>query len=193
LEAPANIRLACQLHPTSSMTVTILNRPAVPGPVQVEFVEIKAFIAAHTRAVLSGEAVDHASDDARALTRWFADKISYAVSVPALGDRRFSLCGGRVDYLDARPVAAVTFVYAARWISLFMVPPGDAEAVRGTRNGYSVVGWEDASLAYFAVSDLGSEMLEMLQDAVRATVPLAAQRRSGNDDVSTLDPARLRV
>jgi ferredoxin len=168
LEAPANVRLACQLRPTAAMTVTILDRPAVPGSVQVEFVEIKAFIAAHTRAVLAGETVDHATGDADALTRWFADKVSYPVGVLPLADPRFALRGARIDYLDSRPVAVATFVCDDRWISLFIVPPGDAAAVRGTRNGYHVVGWEDARLAWFAVSDLPSETLEALQDAVRA-------------------------
>ena len=171
LEAPADVRLACQLRPSAAMTVTILNRPAVPGPVQVEFVEIKAFIAAHTRAVLAGEAVDHAGEDADALTRWLAGRLSYPVSVPPLADPRFALRGARIDYLESRPVAVVSLVCDARWISLFIVPPGDAAAVRGTRNGYHVVGWEDASLAWFAVSDLGNEILEALQDAVRATEP----------------------
>jgi ferredoxin len=168
LEAPANVRLACQLRPAAALTVTILNRPAVPGPVQVEFVEIKTFVAAHTRAVLSGETVDHAGDDVGALARWFAYWLSYPVSVPALADSRFSLCGARVDYLDSQPVAVAALVCDDRWISLFIVPPGDAAAVRGTRNGYHVVGWEDAGLAWFAVSDLPSERLEALQDAVRA-------------------------
>jgi anti-sigma factor RsiW len=137
--------------------------------VQVEFVELKAFIAAHTRAVLAGETVDHASADAGALSRWLADKVSCPVSLPALADPRFALRGARIDYLDSQPVAVAALVCDGRWISLFIVPPGDAAAVRGTRNGYHVVGWEDAGFAWFAVSDLGNETLEALQDAVRAT------------------------
>jgi adenylate cyclase len=175
LEAPADVRLACQLCPSAPMSVTILNRPAVPGPVQVEFVEIKACIAAHTRAVLGGEAVDLATGDADALARWFAGKTPTPVSIPALADPRFVLRGGRIDYLDSQPVATVAFVCDEHWISLFIVPTGNASAVRGTRNGYHVVGWEDAHLAWFAVSDLGNETLEALQDAVRATQPLETE------------------
>jgi hypothetical protein len=36
-----------------------------------------------------------------------------------------------------------------------------------------VVGWESTDLAWFAVSDLPSAVLEELQDAVRAAEPLA--------------------
>ena len=49
LEAPANMRLACQTRPTASLTVTVLHKPRVPGPLQVDFVEIKSVTAAHAR------------------------------------------------------------------------------------------------------------------------------------------------
>jgi adenylate cyclase len=182
LEAPSNVRLACQLRPTASMSVTVLNRPTVPGPVQVEFAEIRDFIASHSRAVLSGEAVDIVGDDASALSHWFADKVSYPVIIPPVADRQFALHGGRVDYLNGQPVAVAALIFGERWISLFAVPQGDAEAVRGTRNGYSVVGWESADLAWFAVADLPSAVLEELQDAVRATEPLAGGVISMRDE-----------
>lgn len=179
LEAPPNVRLACQVRPTAAVTVTILNRPAVPGPVQVEFVEIRACIAAHTRAVLSGETVDQASGDSAALTHWFANSLSYPLSVPALDGRRFSLRGARIDYVDSQAVAVAALVCDDRWVSLYIAPPGDAAAVRGTHNGYHVVGWEDAGLAYFAVSDLPNETLEELQDVVRDAAP--AEREALRD------------
>ena len=166
LEAPANVRLACQLRPTAAMTVTILNRPAVPGPVQVEFVEIKSVVAAHARAVLQDETVDVQSSDPAELTRWFAGKVRYDVTVPDLNSHRFLLRGGRIDYLENRPVATLAFGQDERTISLYIMPMSDAEAVRGNRNGYSVVGWGDADLAYFAASDLDRNILDELQDAI---------------------------
>jgi ferredoxin len=166
LEAPANVRLACQLRPTAPMTVTILNRPAVPGPVQVEFIEIKSVVAAHARAVLQDETVDMQSNDPAELTRWFAGKVRYDVTVPDLNSHRFLLRGGRIDYLENRPVATLAFGQDERTISLYIMPTSDAEAVRGNRNGYSVVGWGDADLAYFAASDLDRKILDELQDAI---------------------------
>jgi ferredoxin len=166
LEAPQNLRLACQLRPTAPLTVTILNRPAVPGPVQVEFIEIKTVVSAHARAVLSDETADVRSDDPDTVTHWFSGKIKYPVVVPNLQDRRFRLRGGRIDYLDTTPVAALALAHDDHAISLYVMPPSDAEAVRGRRNGYSVVGWGDDDLAYFAVSDLDRDILDALQDAV---------------------------
>jgi ferredoxin len=168
LEAAPNIRLACQMRPAASLTVTILNRPAVPGPVQVEFVEIRAVIAAHARAILRCEAADMRSADGKTLASWFASKVGYAVRVPDLARHCFSLHGGRIDYLQDRPVATLALDRDEHPISLFVMPSNDVEAVavRGNRHGYSVVGWADADFAYFAASDLDREVLDALQDAV---------------------------
>jgi ferredoxin len=187
LEAPANMRLACQLRPTAPMAVTILNRPAVPGPVQVEFIEIKSVVSAHARAVLGNETVDIRSEDSETLTHWFSGKIRYPVVVPDLKDDRFSLCGGRIDYLENQAVATLALEQDAHPISLYIMLPSDAEAVRGRRNGYSVVGWEDGDLAYFAVSDLGRDVLEALQDVVREGNRQRRPMRTVNHEVTGLE------
>jgi anti-sigma factor RsiW len=110
------------------MTVTILNRPAVPGPLQVEFIEIKSVVAAPARAVLAGETVDVPSADPDELTQWFAGKVGYPVALPDLRGHHFSLYGGRVDYLDDRAVATLALGYRQRNVSLYVMPPSDAEA-----------------------------------------------------------------
>ncbi|PWB61718.1 MAG: adenylate/guanylate cyclase domain-containing protein [Bradyrhizobiaceae bacterium] len=178
LEAPANVRLACQLRPAAPLTVTVLNKPAVPGPVQVEFVEVKSVVTAHARAVLSHETVDLESRDAEAVSRWFAGKITYPVTVPGLDGSRFALRGGRVDYLQDRPVATLAYGRNEHPISLYVLPSNDADAlmVRGNRNGYSVVGWADPDFAYFAASDLDRKILDELQDAFSAAKAGTAER-----------------
>jgi ferredoxin len=186
LEAPENVRLACQLRPTASLTITILNRPTVPGPVQVEFIEIKSVVAAHARAVLRDETVDMRSGNTDELTSWFAAKIRYHAVLPELNGR-FSLYGGRVDFLDDRAVAALALGHEGHAISLYVMPKSGAEAVRGNRNGYSVVGWGDADLAYFAVSDVDRKVLDELQDAVSE----ANHRQNGTVRTTGHDVARL--
>jgi ferredoxin len=190
LEAPPNVRLACQLRPTAPLTVTILNRPAVPGPLQVDFIELKAVVAAHARAVLGRETVECESRDPQTLAAWFAGKVDYPVVVPVLDPRRFPLDGGRIDYLEDRPVAAIAFHHDGHPVSLHVMPAGDAEAVavRGNRSGYSVIGWADEAFAYFAVSDLGRDILDAMQDAVNdALHPAASQTLDG--DATTLEDA----
>jgi ferredoxin len=172
MESPPDIRLACQVRPASAVTVSVLNKPAVPGPVQVEFVEVKAVVAAHARAVLTNELVEKNGADAGALRQWFRGKVTYPLIVQDLADRGFALRGGRIDYLQDRPVAALVFDTQDRPVSLFVVPSDDAEmmAVRGNRHGYNVIGWADAGYAYFAASTAERDALDQLQDAYSAKV-----------------------
>jgi anti-sigma factor RsiW len=157
------------LRPTASLAVTILNRPAVPGPVQVEFVEIKSVIAAHSRAVLSNETIDIESSDEATLARWFADKFSFPVMIPRLSNLSkpgFRLRGGRIDYLQDRPAPTLALTSRGHPISLYVIPSKDTDAVavRGNRNGYNVIGWADSDFAYFAASDIKRDELDALQD-----------------------------
>lgn len=167
LQAPVNIRLACQLRPTGPITVTVLNRPSVPGPLQVEFVEITSVVAAHARAVLTQETADIASGAPDAVAGWLDGKLNHPTFVPDLSENNFSLSGARIDYLQDRPVATVSYARDAHAISLFIVPSDDgaALAVRGTHSGYSIIGWADAEYAYLAASDLSRTVLDELQDA----------------------------
>jgi len=167
LEAPKNVRLACQLRPTASLAVTILNKPAVRGPVQVEFVEIKSVVTAHARSVLSDETTEIDSSDAAEVERWFAEKFKYPVPVPNLSKAGLSLRGGRVDYLEDRPVPTVALTRGGHPISLYVIPSDDTDAfaVRGNRNGYNVVGWANSDFAYLAASDIDRNVLDALQDS----------------------------
>lgn len=167
LEAPANVRLACQLRPRFPLAVTILNKPAVPGPVQVEFVEVKSVVAAHARAVLGDEVAEIEATDQATVAGWVHQQFGYDIPVPDLSAANFLLRGARVDYLEGRPVPTLVFCRDTHPISLYVIPSRETEAfaVRGFRNGYSVVGWADSDFAYWAAADIDREILDALQDA----------------------------
>jgi adenylate cyclase len=172
LEAPANIRLACQTRPTGSLTVTVLHKPRVPGPMQVDFVEIRSVTAAHARAILGDDVTEIENADPTAITRWFSDKFAYPVVAPILSSHGFLLRGARMDYLHDRQVPALVYSRGSHLISLYLIPSTDFEsfAVRGNRGGYSVVGWADSNFAYFATSDIDRNVLDVLQDSLSAAI-----------------------
>jgi adenylate cyclase len=171
IEAPANVRLACQVRPSSSLLVTIISKPRSIGPIETEFDEIKEGVAAHVRAILAGQLVDVVSSSPTKLTDWFLDKVAYSVSVRDLPDKGFSLMGARIDYLFDRPIAAVVYMCHEHAVTLFMLPKSksDALAIRGTRNGYHLLTWEDAVLGYMAVSDLPPKHLVGLEAGFLST------------------------
>jgi anti-sigma factor RsiW len=70
------------------------------------------------------------------------------------------LIGGRLHYINGRPVAALVYRYAKHDINLFVWPGESAGAALETRNGYNLVSWTADGMASHAVSDLNSTELE---------------------------------
>ena len=150
IEAPPNVRLACQIRPTSSLTVALVSHPATPGPPQAEFIEIKEVVAAHVRAILAGQLVDVPASDPGTIDRWAKSKVTYPLVIPDLEFQGFELAGGRLDYLLDRPTVALVYMRHARPITVFVLPADGAAAlaIRGTRNGYHVRAWAEGNVAF---------------------------------------------
>lgn len=168
IEAAPNVRLACQIRPKASLTVSVLLRPDTALPSVLDFLEVKEVAGAHVRAVAGAGMVDKAATGSAELRSWFNSKVAYRVTVDDLGPRGFPLIGGRLDYLLDKPVATLVYGREDHPISVFVMPAqaGDPIAVRGTKHGYNVVGWSDGSFAYFAASDLARAELDKLEEVM---------------------------
>ena len=126
-------------------------------------------IAGHARAVLTSHIADVATSDQHTVKPWLSRKLDFSPPVTDLTGVGFPLIGGRLDYLDNRPVAALAYQHRQHLISLFVWPERDAARsapMRGfSRQGYNVLHWSDAGMTYWAISDLnGGE----LKDFARA-------------------------
>ena len=77
-----------------------------------------------------------------------------------LATRGFALIGGRVDYIDQRPVAALVFQRSKHVISLFTWPAGSSVTGVRSQNGYHFVIWSKDGMTYWAVSDLNLDDLK---------------------------------
>ena len=79
----------------------------------------------------------------------------------------FPLVGGRLDYLDNRPVAALIYQRRKHFINLFVWPatPVMSKAQKAmTREGYHLLHWADADFNYWAVSDVNAADLQTFQE-----------------------------
>ena len=173
IEASENIRLACQIRPSSDLTVAIVSRPATPGPPQESFDDIKEFVAAHVRGVLGDHLVDVHSSDAASVGRWLTEETKQPVPVHDLTGSEFLLEGARIDFIADRPMAAIVYKRDGRPITLFQSALADAGslAMRGQRNGYHVLAWADDQFAFVAVSDLRASDLDRLEEALGPSEP----------------------
>jgi anti-sigma factor RsiW len=115
----------------------------------------------HLRANLGTHWVDVASSDRHTVKPWLSAHLGFSPNVPDLSEQGFTLIGGRLDVLDAKPVAALVYQRRQHMISVF-IWPGEPVATREVkeRRGYHMIRWGQNGLSYWAVSDLNQGELQ---------------------------------
>jgi Predicted transmembrane transcriptional regulator (anti-sigma factor) len=111
-----------------------------------------------------GHLNDVVSGDRHAVKPWFQGKLDYAPNVADLAEMGYPLVGGRLDYVNGRAVAAITYRHRLHVINLFEWPagaPGERSPESVARQGYSLVHWRRGGLEYWAITDgAPSDLLE---------------------------------
>jgi len=156
----------------SGGTTFLLMRPAPEDPLAAEVV------GSHIRSLMADHLIDVASSDQHTVKPWFDGRLDLAPAVIDLKAQGFALVGGRLDYIDRQPVAAVVYRRGKHLINLFAWPSSGGRGGDGgsasrptastpvrvmTIRGYNVVAWTSGDLAYWAVSDVNPKDLATLQ------------------------------
>jgi anti-sigma factor RsiW len=135
-----------------------------------------AIVAGFIRGRLSGQSVDVATSDRHTVKPWFAGKVAGATTVVDLKADGFPLVGGRIDVVGKTPVPTLVYQRREHQIALSELPGAGApgEPRRQTRDGYSLLEWEDGGHRYAAISDLPPAELDAFAAAFRRAA--AAER-----------------
>ena len=147
--------------------------PRLRTPASDQFLATQ-LIASHVRSLMADHLTDVASSDQHTVKPWLDTKLDFAPSVIDLSSEGFPLIGGRLDYLDNRPVAALVYGHRKHFINLFVWPaaPDEAKAPKTiTRQGYQLLHWADPDFNYWAVSDVNVNDLQLFKQQFETRTP----------------------
>jgi len=127
-------------------------------------------LAGHIRSLQANHLVDVPSSDRHTVKPWFQGKLDFSPPVPDLSELGWNLIGGRLDYVDGRPVAALIYQRRMHDINVFLWPnrgSADDSIRQEDAQGYQILHWNGAETAYWVVSDLNNAELLSLARALR--------------------------
>jgi anti-sigma factor RsiW len=118
-------------------------------------------IDSHIRAQMAEHLVDVESSDQHTVKPWFRGKLDFSPAVRDLADQGFILVGGRLDYVNGRPVAAVVYRRRQHVVNLLIWPARENEERprSETRQGYHLIHWRRDGMSWWAISDLNAAEL----------------------------------
>lgn len=121
-------------------------------------------LSGHVRSLMATHLLDVPSSDRHAVKPWFNGKLDFSPDVKDFAAQGFPLAGGRLDYIEGRTVAALVYRRRQHVINLFTWPAAeDAGDGEFDGNGYHIVHWTHARMAWWAVSDLSAGELNQFK------------------------------
>jgi anti-sigma factor RsiW len=166
----AGAAAACVLLAAGAASFVLFWRPWLPP---ADEALVRELVGDHVRSLQVAHLTDVPSSDKHTVKPFFKDKLNFSPPVEDLSPA-FTLVGGRLDYLDGRPVAALVYRVRAHDINLFIWPAA-RDAWRGTRTlerqGFHIVCWVQGDMNCWAISDLNpaelSDFARLLQERGR--------------------------
>ncbi len=143
---------ALLLAASASFNVVLLRSRPPAGEVLAQ-----DLLSAHIRSLAGTHLLDVPSTDQHTVKPWFNGKLDFSPLVKEVAG--FPLLGGRMEYLEGHPAAALVYGRRSHVINLFTWPATAVPRLARTSNGYHLRCWNVDGMDYCALSDLGEAEL----------------------------------
>jgi anti-sigma factor RsiW len=164
------IKMAAPMAAAALVMLTFL--PFIRGPSPDELLT-QEVVASHIRSLMVNHLADVPSTDEHTVKPWFNGKIDFSPPVSDLAKEGFPLVGGRLDYLNDRPVAALVYQRDKHIINVFVWPSNQSAQINApikTQQGYHVIRWANSRMNFWVVSDLEASQLATFADLLKSSV-----------------------
>jgi anti-sigma factor RsiW len=163
-----SVRFAVPLAMGAVLALIIAPRTIAPALNQRLAGEL---VDSHVRSLMATHLMDVASTDQHTVKPWFNGKLDFSPPVNDFVKEGFPLVGGRLDYIEGHPVAALVYQHGKHVINVFMWPTTgtatSAERIE-TEHGYNVEQLTVAGMNCWVVSDLNQLELDKFAELIRA-------------------------
>jgi anti-sigma factor RsiW len=132
-------------------------------------------VASHVRSLQVDHLSDVISTDRHTVKPWFNGKLNFSPTVIDLAAQGYPLIGGRLDYLDGHPVAALIYRHQQHPINLYVWPNSDSNAapLSQSQRGYHLAHWSVGGMTYWVVSDVAAPELATFAALLRTQLSQA--------------------
>ena len=126
-------------------------------------------VASHVRSTLGQHLVDVASSEHHTVKPWLSSKLDFSPPVNELHLPDCVFLGGRVDYLDGRPVAALVYRKGEHIVNAFVWPTNakDSKADFAAERGFQTARWSQGAMTHWVVSDVNREEFKAVVQAIQ--------------------------
>ena len=153
--------------------VVLMIVPYFAGPSSDELLT-QEVVASHIRSLMLNHLADVPSTDEHTVKPWFNGKLDFSPPVADPANEGFPLIGGRLDYLNNRPVAALIYRHDKHIINVFVWPASDGRQLAQTtksQQGYNVIRWTGSGMNFWVVSDLEGSQLAKFSELLKSSNP----------------------
>jgi len=127
-------------------------------------------VASHVRSTLGQHLVDVASSDHHTVKPWLSSKLDFSPPVNELPLPGSVFLGGRVDYLDGHPVAALVYRQGQHVVNSFVWPTAskDSAVEFSQERGFQTAHWSHGGMTHWVVSDVNRDEFKSIVGAIQS-------------------------